>query len=183
MSLSGHKFGGPKGVGALYCRRGIQAAPLIRGGGQERGKRAGTEDVPGILAMAAALREAAARMEESRAGLVTLRDRLAAGLLEIPGARLNGDPANRLPGNVHISFRGVEGEALLVLLDQAGICASAGSACSSGSLEPSHVLRAMGVPEEYGRGSLRLTLGPENTMEEVECLIHTVEKAVIRLQK
>lgn len=183
MSLSGHKFGGPKGIGALYCRRGIQAAPLIRGGGQERGKRAGTEDVPGILAMAAALGEAAARMEESRAGLVTLRDRLTAGLLEIPGARRNGDPANRLPGNVHVSFRGVEGEALLVLLDQAGICASAGSACSSGSLEPSHVLRAMGVPEEYSRGSLRLTLGPENTMEEVECLIHTVEKAVIRLQK
>ena len=183
LSLSGHKFGGPKGVGALYCRRGIQAAPLIRGGGQERGKRAGTEDVPGILAMAAALGEAAARTEENRAGLTVLRDRLAAGLLEIPGARRNGDPVNRLPGNVHISFRGVEGEALLVLLDQAGICASAGSACSSGSLEPSHVLRAMGVPEEYSRGSLRLTLGPENTMEEVESLIQTVKKAVIRLQK
>lgn len=183
LSLSGHKFGGPKGAGALYCRRGIQAAPLIRGGGQERGKRAGTEDVPGILAMAAALREAADRLAENRRRLTELRDRLTAGLLEIPGARLNGDPANRLPGNVHVSFRGVEGESLLVLLDEAGICASAGSACSSGSLEPSHVLQAMGVPEVYSRGSLRLTLGPENTREEVECLIREIKKAAQRLQK
>ena len=183
LSLSGHKFGGPKGVGALYCRRGIQAAPLIRGGGQERGKRAGTEDQPGILAMAAALTEAVSCMEKTRAYVTELRDRLTAGLLEIPGCRCNGDPQNRLPGNAHVSFRNVEGEALLVLLDEAGICASVGSACSSGSLEPSHVLRAMGVPEEYSRGSLRLTLGPENTREEVETLIREVKKAVERLQK
>lgn len=183
MSLSGHKFRGPKGVGALYCRRGIQAACLIHGGGQERGKRAGTENLPGISAMAAALKEAAARLEETRAYVEALRDRLTAGLLAIPGSRLNGDPQNRLPGNVHVSFRGVEGESLLLLLDEVGIAASAGSACSSGSLEPSHVLRAMGVPGEFAGGSLRLTLGPENTMDEVERTILEVKNAVSRLQK
>lgn len=183
MSLSGHKFGGPKGVGALYCRRGIQAAPLIRGGGQERGKRAGTEDLPGILAMTAALTEAVSRLEENRAYLTGLRDRLIRGILEIPGARLNGDPVNRLPGNAHFSFSRVEGETLLLLLDRAGICASAGSACSSGSLEPSHVLLAMRVPGDYRGGSLRLTLGPENTEAEVGHIILEVKKAVSRLQK
>ena len=183
LSLSAHKFRGPKGVGALYCRRGIQAFPLIRGGGQERGKRSGTENSPGILSMAAALKEALSRLEENRTYVAGLRDRLLAGLLEIPGSRLNGDPQNRLPGNVHVSFRGVEGESLLLLLDEAGICASAGSACSSGSLEPSHVLRAMGVPGEFAGGGLRLTLGPENTMDEVERTIREVRAAVSRLQK
>ena len=183
MSLSGHKFRGPKGVGALYCRRGIQAACLIHGGGQERGKRAGTEDLPGIFAMAAALTEAVDQMEQVRTHVTALRDRLTAGLLTIPGSRLDGDPQNRLPGNVHVSFRGVESESLLLLLDEAGIAASAGSACSSGSLEPSHVLRAMGVPEAFLGGGLRLTLGPENTMDEVEQTILAVKNAVSRLQK
>ena len=181
LSLSAHKFGGPKGIGALYCRRGLQALPLIRGGGQERGKRAGTEDLPGILAMAAALTEAVSRMAENRDRLQNLRDRLIRGLLALPGVRLNGDPVNRLPGNVHVSFRDIEGETLLLLLDEAGICASAGSACSSGSLEPSHVLRAMGVPSDYLGGSLRLTLGPENTETEIDTILSEVQKALTRL--
>ena len=182
LSLSAHKFGGPKGIGALYCRRGLQALPLIRGGGQERGKRAGTEDLPGILAMAAALTEAVSRMVENRDRLQNLRDRLIRGLLALPGVRLNGDPVNRLPGNVHVSFRDIEGETLLLLLDEAGICASAGSACSSGSLEPSHVLRAMGVPSDYLGGSLRLTLGPENTETEIDTILSEVQKALTRLR-
>ena len=182
LSLSAHKFGGPKGIGALYCRRGLQALPLIRGGGQERGKRAGTEDLPGILAMAAALTEAVSRMAENRDRLQNLRDRLIRGLLALPGVRLNGDPVNRLPGNVHVSFRDIEGETLLLLLDEAGICASAGSACSSGSLEPSHVLRAMGVPSDYLGGSLRLTLGPENTETEIGTILSEVQKALTRLR-
>ncbi len=178
LSLSGHKFHGPKGVGALYVRQGIPLATLIEGGAQERGKRAGTENIPGIVGMAAALKEACEHMEENAAKVSALRDKLIAGLSQIPHSALNGDTVHRLPGNVNFCFEGVEGEILLLLLDQRGICASSGSACTSGSLDPSHVLLAIGRPHEVAHGSLRLSMCEWNTPEEVEAVLEAVPQIV-----
>ena len=178
LSASAHKFHGPKGVGFLYARKGIRLTNLIEGGAQERGKRAGTENVPGVVAMAAALTESAGKMEETAARLRPLRDRLIAGLSEIPHSALNGDAHRRLPGNVNFCFEGIEGESLLLLLDDRGICASSGSACTSGSLDPSHVLLAIGRVHDVAHGSLRLTLGDDATAEEVEYLIQNVKEVV-----
>ncbi len=182
LSLSAHKFRGPKGAGALMVRQGIPVSRLIEGGGQERGSRAGTENVPAIVGMAAALREAARHREENAAKLVSMRDFLIRGLTAIPGTVLNGDPERRLPGLVSVCFEGVESEALLLLLDDAGICASAGAACASGALMPSHVLRAIGRTETLARGALRLSLSEENTMEEAEAILRAVKAAVSRLR-
>jgi cysteine desulfurase len=173
LSLSGHKFHGPKGTGALYCRRGVFLTNLIEGGAQERGKRAGTENLAGITGMAAALKEAVDHLEENSARVTALRDKLIRGVLEIPNTRLNGDWEHRLPGNTNFCFAGIEGESLLLRLDLAGICASSGSACTSGSLDPSHVLLAIGLPKEVAHGSLRLTLDEVNTEAEVD---YTLEK-------
>ena len=178
LSLSAHKFHGPKGVGALYARRGIALTNLIEGGAQERGKRAGTENIPGIVSMAAALQEACEGMEKNAAYVTALRDRLIEGLSRIPHGALNGDRTNRLPGNVSFCFEGIEGESLLLLLDDKGVCASSGSACTSGSLDPSHVLLAIGRPHEVAHGSLRLTLCEENTEEEVDEIIRAVTETV-----
>lgn len=183
LSLSAHKFHGPKGIGVLYARRGIPLVSLIEGGAQERGKRAGTENVPAIVGMAAALSDACAHMDENAKKLTALRDRLIAGLSEIPHAALNGDPVNRLPGNVHFCFEGIEGESLLLLLDAKGIEASSGSACTSGSLDPSHVLLATGRPHEIAHGSLRLTLSEENTEEDVEYMLREIPPIVDYLRK
>nr|WP_325220434.1 cysteine desulfurase NifS [uncultured Oscillibacter sp.] len=182
LSLSAHKFHGPKGIGALYVRRGVLLSPLIEGGAQERGKRAGTENVPAIMGMAAALEESCAHIEENAARVSALRDRLIAGLSEIPHSVLNGGPDRRLPGNVNFCFEGVEGEALLLLLDDKGICASSGSACTSGSLDPSHVLLAIGRPHEIAHGSLRLTIHEETTESEADYLIEAVRDAVSYLR-
>ncbi len=178
LSLSAHKFHGPKGVGALYVRRGVVLYNLIEGGAQERGKRAGTENVGGIAALAAALKEACGRMEENRAYVTALRDRLIDGLSAIPHSALNGARDHRLPGNVNFCFEGIEGESLLLLLDDAGICASSGSACTSGSLDPSHVLLAIGRPHEVAHGSLRLSLCEENTPEEIDHILKEVPRVV-----
>ena len=183
LSLSGHKFHGPKGVGALYVRQGIPLTSLIEGGAQERGKRAGTENIPGIVGMAAALREACDTMEEDAARVSRLRDRLIQGLRCIPHSALNGDPVHRLSGNVSFCFEGIEGESLLLLLDQQGICASSGSACTSGSLDPSHVLLAIGRPHEVAHGSLRLSLCRENTEEDVDRILAAVPQVVDRLRR
>lgn len=182
LSLSAHKFGGPRGVGALYARKGLRVEPLLCGGAQERGRRAGTENLPGILGMAAALDEACDAMAEVTARLVPLRDELIAGLSQIPHGALNGDAVQRLPGNVSFCFEGIEGESLLLLLDDKGICASSGSACTSGSLDPSHVLLAIGRVHDVAHGSLRLTLGPDATREEVQYLINAVTDAVAYLR-
>ncbi len=178
LSLSGHKFHGPKGVGALYCRRGIALTNLIEGGAQERGKRAGTENIPGICGMAAALEEACAHLEENAKKVSAMRDRLIAGLSKIPHSALNGDPVNRLPGNVSFCFEGIEGESLLLLLDAKGICASSGSACTSGSLDPSHVLLAIGRVHDVAHGSLRLSLSAYNTDEDVDQILEAVPEVV-----
>ena len=178
LSLSGHKFHGPKGVGALYVRGGIHLVNVIEGGAQERGKRAGTENVPGIAGMAAALEDACAHMEENRVKVTALRDKLIAGLSRIPHSAVNGDLEHRLPGNVSFCFEGIEGESLLLLLDAAGICASSGSACTSGSLDPSHVLLAIGRPHEVAHGSLRLSLCEWNTQEEVDHILREVPRVV-----
>ncbi|OUQ81682.1 cysteine desulfurase NifS [Flavonifractor sp. An100] len=182
LSLSGHKFHGPRGVGALYVRRGLPLFPLIEGGAQERGKRAGTENTPAIVGMAAALKEACAHREENAARERKLRDQLIAGLEQIPHSALNGDRERRLPGNVNFCFEGIEGESLLLLLDDKGIAASSGSACTSGSLDPSHVLLAIGRPHEVAHGSLRLTLGEETTEEEITKTIQAVEEVVAYLR-
>ncbi len=182
LSLSGHKFHGPRGTGALYVRKGVPLKAFIEGGAQERGKRAGTENLPAIAGMAAALQEAVDHLEENNARLTVLRDRLIQGLSEIPHGALNGDPARRLPGNVNFCFEGVEGESLLLLLDDKGISASSGSACTSGSLDPSHVLLAIGRPHEVAHGSLRLSLGEENTPEEIEQIIAAVKEVVAYLR-
>ena len=178
LSASGHKFHSPKGVGFLYCRKGIRLTNLIDGGAQERGKRAGTENVPGILGMAAALKEAAANMEQNAAHMSAMRDRLIAGLKEIPHSALNGDAIKRLPGNVNFCFEGIEGESLLLLLDDKGICASSGSACTSGSLDPSHVLLAIGRVHDVAHGSLRLSIGEDVTEEEIDYMIASVKEVV-----
>ena len=178
LSLSAHKFHGPKGVGALYAKKGIRLINLIEGGAQERGKRAGTENVPAIVSMAAALTEAVQEIDENAKKVSTLRDRLIAGLSKIPHSALNGDPSRRLPGNVSFCFEGIEGESILLLLDAKGICASSGSACTSGSLDPSHVLLAIGRPHEVAHGSLRLTLSEGNTEEEIDYMIKEITEVV-----
>ncbi|MCI8414657.1 MAG: cysteine desulfurase NifS [Ruminiclostridium sp.] len=182
LSLSAHKFHGPKGVGVLYTRQGLPLTSLIQGGAQERGKRAGTENVPGIVGMAAALEEACAHRAENAAKVSALRDKLIAGLGAIPHSALNGDPVDRLPGNVSFCFEGVEGESLLLLLDDKGICASSGSACTSGSLDPSHVLLALGRPHEVAHGSLRLSLSEENSEADVEAILKAVPETVACLR-
>ncbi len=178
LSLSAHKFHGPKGVGALYARQGIPLSNLIEGGAQERGKRAGTENVPAIVGMAAALEESCTHMDVNTVKVSALRDLLIGGLSKIPHAVLNGDPINRLPGNVNFCFEGIEGESLLLLLDDRGICASSGSACTSGSLEPSHVLLAIGRPHEVAHGSLRLSLCEKNTEADVDAILKAVPEIV-----
>ena len=182
LSLSAHKFHGPKGVGALYARRGIALTNLIEGGAQERGRRAGTENTAGIVGMAAALDEAARNMERDSAKMTALRDRLIAGLSQIPHSALNGDAERRLPGNVSFCFEGIEGESLLLLLDDKGVCASSGSACTSGSLDPSHVLLAIGRPHEVAHGSLRLTLSGETSEEDIDYTIKAVTEVVAYLR-
>ena len=182
LSLSAHKFHGPKGVGALVVRKGVPLIPLIEGGAQEHSRRAGTENLPAIMGMAAALNEACEGMEAVNARMLAQRDRLIAGLANIPHAALNGDAHDRLPGNVNFCFEGIEGESLLLLLDDRGICASSGSACTSGSLDPSHVLLAIGRPHEIAHGSLRLTLSRDTTDEEIEDTIRAVRDVVAHLR-
>lgn len=178
LSLSAHKFHGPRGVGALYARKGVILTPLIAGGAQERGKRAGTENLPGVAATAVALREAMANLDENQKKVTALRDRLIAGLEKIPHGELNGDREKRLAGNVSFCFEGIEGEGLLLLLDDKGVCASSGSACTSGSLDPSHVLLAIGRVHDVAHGSLRLTIDAENTEEEIDKTIKYVTEVV-----
>lgn len=182
LSLSAHKFHGPKGVGALYARNGIPMTRLIEGGDQEQGRRAGTENVPAIMGMAAALEEACAHMAENTQKMSALRNRLIAGLSQIPDAVLNGDPENRLPGNVNFSFEGIEGESLVLLLDQHGICASTGSACTAQSLSPSHVLLAIGSSHEAATGALRLSLSEDNTQADVDEVLRIVPGLVRELR-
>ena len=182
LSLSAHKFHGPKGVGALYVRRGFPLVNVIEGGAQERGKRAGTENIPGICGMAAALEDACAKLEENCRKVTAMRDRLIAGLKQIPHSALNGDEKNRLPGNVNFCFEGIEGESLLLLLDAHGVCASSGSACTSGSLDPSHVLLAIGRVHDVAHGSLRLSLCEYNTEEEVDHILDVVPQVVSYLR-
>ncbi len=183
LSLSAHKFHGPKGIGVLYARQGVPLTSLIEGGAQERGKRAGTENLPAIMGMAAALENACAHIDENARKVSALRDRLIADLSKIPHSALNGDPVNRLPGNVSFCFEGIEGESLLLLLDAKGICASSGSACTSGSLDPSHVLLAIGRPHEVAHGSLRLSLCEWNTDEDVDRILAAVPEVVAYLRE
>ena len=183
LSLSGHKFHAPKGVGALYCRKGIKLKNFIEGGAQERGKRGGTEGIPAILAMAAAMEESCQHLEENMKRVSAMRDKLIEGLSKIPCSRCNGDPDHRAPGIVSFCFEGIEGESLLLRLDMAGICASSGSACTSGSLDPSHVLLSLGLPHEIAHGSLRLSLCEYNTMEEVDYILEQVPQVVKTLRQ
>lgn len=182
LSISAHKFNGPKGIGVLYAKKGISLTSLIEGGSQERGKRAGTENVPAIMGMAMALKESCYNMEKSNKKLITLREKLIEGLLEIPRSVLNGDRKNRLPGNVSFCFEGIEGESLLLLLDDKGICASSGSACTSGSLDPSHVLLAIGRPHEIAHGSLRLSIDESINEADVDYIIRSVTEIVSYLR-
>ncbi len=182
LSLSAHKFHGPKGIGVLYARQGIPLVSLIEGGAQERGRRAGTENVPAVMGMSAALEEACGNMDKNTEKLLKLRNQLIEGLSLIPHSTLNGDAKKRLPGNVNFCFEGIEGESLLLLLDDRGICASSGSACTSGSLDPSHVLLAIGRPHEVAHGSLRLSLCAENTQEDVEEILKAVPEVVSYLR-
>ena len=182
LSLSAHKFHGPKGIGVLYARKGIFLVNLIEGGAQERGKRAGTENIPAIMGMAAALEEACANLDVNAQKLTKLRDRLIAGLAKIPHSALNGDAVNRLPNNVSFCFEGIEGEAMLLLLDDKGVYASSGSACTSGDLDPSHVLLAIGRVHDVAHGSLRLSLSEENTEEEIDYIIEAVAEVVAYLR-
>ena len=183
LSLSGHKFGGPKGIGALYMKKPLRLPALIQGGGQEKGRRSGTENVPGAVGMAAALKEAVDHLAQESARLSALRDKLIAGLSVLPYTRLTGHPVKRLPGTASFVFEGVEGEALLLHLDAKGICASSGSACSSASLDPSHVLLSIGLPHAIAHGSLRLSLGAENTEEDVEYILKEVPAVVAYLRE
>ena len=182
LSISAHKFHGPKGIGVLYAKRGIMLDNVINGGAQERGKRAGTENLSAIMGMTVALEEAVANLEKNSAKLTSLRDRLIEGLDKIPYGELNGDRNNRLPGNVNYCFEGIEGESMLLLLDDKGICASSGSACTSGSLDPSHVLLAIGRPHEVAHGSLRLSLGEDMTEDDIDYLIKSVTEVVTYLR-
>ncbi|MBR3866303.1 MAG: aminotransferase class V-fold PLP-dependent enzyme, partial [Butyricicoccus sp.] len=179
LSLSAHKFRGPKGIGALYCRKGIALKPLVYGGGQERGLASGTENVAGMVGLGVAIEEATGENLRPKMDYVKkLTDRLVEGIMKIPYTHYTGDPVNRLPGTASFIFEAIEGEGLILRLDFAGICASTGSACSTGSLDPSHVLMAIGLPHEIAHGSLRLTLGEQNTEEDVDYLIETVTKVV-----
>lgn len=182
LSLSGHKFHGPKGVGLLYCRQGLPIQSLLQGGAQERGKRPGTENVASIAAMAAAFEESLSKMAETSTRIQAMRDKLIESLSKIPKSRLNGDPIQRLPGNVNFCFEGIEGESLLLSLDLQGIAGSSGSACTSGSLDPSHVLLAIGLPHEIAHGSLRLSLSEDNTMEDVDYILQVLPPIVERLR-
>ena len=182
LAMSGHKFHAPKGVGVLYARRGMVLTNIIEGGAQERGKRAGTENVAGIAALAAALKESCEHMEENTAKILPMRDKLFAELSKIPHSRINGSLEHHVPGTVNMCFEGIEGESLLLMLDDQGICASSGSACTSGSLDPSHVLLAIGLPHEVAHGSLRLSIGEYNTMEEIDHICATVPKVVAYLR-
>jgi cysteine desulfurase len=183
LSLAGHKFRGPKGIGALYVKKGMRLPALLHGGGQERGVRSGTENVPGIVGLGAALEEAHAHMKANMTRITNLRDRLIEGILSIPYAHLTGDPKNRLPGSASFVFECVEGEALALVLDQNGICASSGSACSSGSLDASHVLLAIGLPRELAHGSLRLSLNEDNTEEAIDILLEKIPPVIARLRE
>ena len=174
LSMSGHKFHAPKGVGVLYAKKGMPLFNIIEGGAQERGKRAGTENIPGIVALAAALKESVDNMEANTAKIIPMRDKLFAELSKIPHSKINGSLEHHVPGTVNMCFEGIEGESLLLLLDSKGICASSGSACTSGSLDPSHVLLAIGLPHEVAHGSLRLSIGEYNTMEEIDHIIEVV---------
>ena len=178
LSMSGHKFHAPKGVGVLYARKGMVLTNIIEGGTQERGKRAGTENVAGIVAMAAALKESCDHMEENTAKIIPMRDKLFAELGKIPHSKINGSLEHHVPGTVNMCFEGIEGESLLLMLDDQGICASSGSACTSGSLDPSHVLLSIGLPHEVAHGSLRLSIGEYNTMEQIDHIIEVVPKVV-----
>ena len=182
LSLSGHKFHAPKGVGALYARKGVMLTNIIEGGAQERGKRGGTENIPGIVAMAAAMEETVSALDETIPRVTAMRERLIAGLSQIPHSRLNGDRERRMPGTVNFCFEGIEGESLLLLLDAAGVAASSGSACTSGSLDPSHVLLALGLPHDVAHGSLRLSIGEDNTDEEINHILAVVPGIVKRLR-
>ena len=182
LAISAHKFHGPKGVGALYCRRGIPLNTFIEGGAQERNRRAGTENIAGIVSMCAALEEACANMQTNAKRLKAMRERLIDGLLKIPHSKLNGDREKRLPANVNMCFEGIEGEGLLLLLDARGICASSGSACTSGSLDPSHVLLAIGLPHEVAHGSLRISLSESNTDEDIDAILKAVPEVVAYLR-
>jgi len=182
LSMSAHKFHGPKGVGALYIKKGVRIASLISGGQQENGKRAGTENIPGIVGLGTAITEAVEHLDEEAARIKKLRDKLIDGLLALPGTRLNGSREHRAPGNANISFEGVEGESLLLWMDMSGICASSGSACTSRSLDPSHVLLSIGLPHEIAHGSLRLSLGRYNTEQDVDYILNTVPPIVEKLR-
>lgn len=182
LSISAHKFHGAKGTGALYVRRGVPLSAFIDGGAQEKGRRAGTENLAGIASMAAALDYSCDNMEDTAARLSALRDRIIAGLSEIPHSKLNGDKAKRLPGIINMCFEGIEGESLLLMLDDMGVCASSGSACTSGSLEPSHVLLALGLPHEVAHGSLRISLAENNTDDDAAYIIDAVKSAVAKLR-
>ncbi len=182
LSISGHKFHAPKGVGVLYARRGIALTNIIEGGAQERGKRAGTENVAGIVAMAAALKESCDHIEENAAKIIPMRDKLFAELGKIPHSKINGSLEHHVPGTVNMCFEGIEGESLLLMLDDQGICASSGSACTSGSLDPSHVLLSIGLPHEVAHGSLRLSIGEYNSMEEIDHIIKVVPEVVAYLR-
>ena len=178
LSMSGHKFHAPKGVGVLYAKRGLPLFNIIEGGAQQRGKRAGTENIPGIVALAAALKESVEHMEENTAKIIPMRDKLFAELSKIPHSKINGSLEHHVPGTVNMCFEGIEGESLLLLLDSKGICASSGSACTSGSLDPSHVLLSIGLPHEVAHGSLRLSIGEYNTMEEIDHICQVVPQVV-----
>lgn len=183
LSLSAHKFYGPKGAGALYIRKGVSPEPLMHGGGQERKRRAGTENVPGIVGLGAAIGIASSGLEERSSRFVALRDRLIRGLLEVPDSHLNGHPSERLPNNANVRFDYIEGESILLMLEAAGVYASTGSACTSASLEPSHVMLACGIPPEKAHGSLRLTLGKDNTEDDVDYVIEKIPGIVARLRE
>jgi cysteine desulfurase len=182
LSLSGHKFHGPKGIGVLYIRNGLRMPNLIEGGAQERGRRAGTENIASIIGLSVALKNACSTIDERAERLTNMRDRLINGALKIERSRLNGDPVKRLPGNINMCFEGIEGESLLLTLDLNGVCASSGSACTSGSLDPSHVLLAIGLPHEVAHGSLRITFSDENTEEDVDYILEILPKIVARLR-
>lgn len=182
LSMSGHKFHAPKGVGVLYAKTGMPLFNIIEGGAQERGKRAGTENIPGIVALAAALKESVGNMEANTAKIIPMRDKLFAELSKIPHSKINGSLEHHVPGTVNMCFEGIEGESLLLLLDAKGVCASSGSACTSGSLDPSHVLLSLGLPHEVAHGSLRLSIGEYNTMEEIDHIIKVVPEVVAYLR-